>query len=99
MRLWRVVALEEHTLAHERGGALWFPRPLQAGGRHDNPDLYGCIYGSERPEGAVVEALAPFRGAGPLLGAMLIRAGRPLILAEIEFSAATPRSSIVPLSG
>ncbi len=62
---------------------LWFPRPLQGDGRHDNPDLYGCLYVSTEPAGAVAEALAPFRGSGPLLDAMLERGGRPLSLGEL----------------
>jgi hypothetical protein len=67
----------------ELGGALWFPRQFQGAGRHDNPDLYGCIYTAERPVSAVAERLAPFRGSGPLAEGLLTQAGRPLALAAI----------------
>ena len=67
----------------EIGGALWFPRQFQGAGRHDNPDLYGCIYTAERAVSAVAERLAPFRGSGSLTPALLTQAGRPLALASI----------------
>lgn len=62
---------------------LWFPRALQGEGRHDNPDLYGCLYAAAEPVGAIAEALAPFRGSGSLLPSMLRRAGRPLYLGKL----------------
>jgi hypothetical protein len=68
------------------GGALWFPRELQGAGRHDNPDLYGCLYVGESPVSPVAEALAPYRGAGVLTGGMLTRAGTPLALAQLSLS-------------
>jgi hypothetical protein len=66
---------------------LWYPREQQGDGRHDNPDLYGCLYLAERAEGAVCEALAPFRGSGLLQESMLHRSGRPLYLGAINLSA------------
>ena len=54
-------------------GPLWFPRPLQGEGRHDNPDVYGCLYLSDRPVSPVVEQLAAFRGQR--LSASLLRRG------------------------
>jgi hypothetical protein len=75
--------------ATEEGGPLWFPRPFQGDGRHDNPATYGVLYASEDPVAAIVEALAPFRGTGPLAPALLHRAGRPLRLAEISLGDAS----------
>jgi hypothetical protein len=59
---------------------------LQGAGRHDNPEHYGCLYVSEQPVSTVAEALAPFRGTGALSDAMLVRAGRPLALAELALA-------------
>jgi len=67
----------------EPDGALWFPRSFQGEGRHDNPDVYGCLYLADREVSAVVEQLARFRGQR-LLPSMLVRRGRPLALAAIE---------------
>jgi hypothetical protein len=64
-------------------GALWFPRPFQGEGRHDNPDAYGCLYLADRPVSCVVEQLAAFRGQR-LTAALLRRRGLPLALATIE---------------
>ena len=57
---------------------------MQGAGRHDNPDLYGCIYGALEPLSVVVEALAPFRASGNLSDSMLVRAGSRLGLSEID---------------
>ena len=62
---------------------MWFPRPFQGTGRHDNPDQYGCLYVSEAETPAVVEQLARFAGR-PLKAAMLRLRGFPLALAAIE---------------
>jgi hypothetical protein len=56
----------------------------QGYGRHDNPDLYGCLYAAEDAVSAIAEPLAAFRGAGPLTASMLMHLGRPLALAELE---------------
>jgi hypothetical protein len=84
VRLWRALPLDRGAKAREAGGALWFPRLQQGGGRHDNPELYGCLYVAEDPVSAVVELLAPFRGTGKLLPSMLIRYGKPLALAALK---------------
>lgn len=84
MRLWRALPLDRRAEAEEAGGPLWFPRLQQGGGRHDNPDLYGCLYVAEGPVSAVAELLAPFRGTGRLLPSMLVRYGTQLALAELE---------------
>jgi len=62
---------------------LWFPRPFQGEGRHDNPDAYGCLYLADRPMSAVAEQLAAFRGQR-LSAAILRRRGLPLALAALE---------------
>lgn len=84
MRLWRALPLDRRAKAEEAGGALWFPLLQQGGGRHDNPDLYGCLYVAEEPVSAVAELLAPFRGTGRLLPSMLVRYGKPLSLAALD---------------
>lgn len=84
MKLWRALPLDRAAKLDEPGGALWFPRGQQGIGRHDNPDLYGCLYVSEEPVSAVAELLAPFRGTGAILPSMLIRFGLPLALASLE---------------
>lgn len=65
---------------------LWFPRIFQGEGRHDNPDLYGCLYAAAEPVGAVAETLAPFRGSGGLDPSMLLRGGRPLYLGRLALA-------------
>jgi hypothetical protein len=80
---WRVAALDPTPPGRARTGLLWFPRELQGEGRHDNPELYGCLYASEEPVSAVAESLAPFRGAGALDPSMLRRGGSPLYLGKI----------------
>jgi hypothetical protein len=83
VRLWRTVPLDRRAAAGEPGGALWFPREQQGFGRHDNPDLYGCLYVAEEAVSAVAEPLAAFRGTGALTASMLTQLGRPLALAEL----------------
>ena len=84
MKLWRTLSLDVKAGPDQPGGALWVPREQQGAGRHDNPELYGCLYLAEDPVSAVAEQLAPFRGTGDLLPSMLIRFGLPLALAAIE---------------
>jgi hypothetical protein len=81
--LWRVLPWDPSTRPAAPGGALWFPRPFQGTGRHDNPARYGCLYVCESPVSAIAEALAPFRGTGDLHPDLLARMGRPLALAEL----------------
>jgi hypothetical protein len=81
--LYRCLAWNERAAPDAPDGALWFPRPYQGEGRHDNPDVYGCLYLSEAPLSCVVEQLARFRGQR-LIPALLQRRGLPLALAELE---------------
>jgi RES domain len=81
--LYRCLAWNERAAPAAPDGAVWFPRPYQGEGRHDNPDLYGCLYLSEQPLSSVVEQLARFRGQR-LAPALLRRRGLPLALAELE---------------
>jgi hypothetical protein len=81
--LYRCLAWNERSAPDAPDGALWFPRPYQGEGRHDNPDVYGCLYLSEAPLSCVVEQLARFRGQR-LVPALLQRRGLPLALAELE---------------
>lgn len=83
MILWRVLPWDPSARPPAPGGALWFPRPFQGTGRHDNPARYGCLYLCESPVSAIAEALAPFRGTGDLRPDLLARMGRPLALAEL----------------
>jgi len=82
--LYRCFAWNERARDTEADGALWFPRVYQGEGRHDNPDLYGCLYLSDHPLSSLVEQLARFRGQR-LLPSLLRRRGLPLALAELEF--------------
>jgi hypothetical protein len=84
VRLWRTLPLDRRAAPAEAGGPLWFPREQQGYGRHDNPDLFGCLYVAEDAASAVAEALAPFRGSGCLDASMLTRLGRPLALAGLD---------------
>jgi hypothetical protein len=83
--LYRCFAWNERARPDRLDGALWFPRPYQGDGRHDNADLYGCLYLSEQPLSCVVEQLARFRGQ-KLLPSLLVRRGLPLALAELELA-------------
>lgn len=83
MILNRCLAWNERAAPDAPDGALWFPRPYQGEGRHDNPGTYGCLYLSEQPLSCVVEQLARFRGQR-LTPALLRRRGLPLALAELE---------------
>jgi hypothetical protein len=81
--LHRCLAWNERAAPEAPDGALWFPRPYQGEGRHDNPAVYGCLYLSEQPLSCVVEPLGRFRGQR-LTPALLLRRGLPLALAELE---------------
>jgi hypothetical protein len=59
------------------------PRLWQGEGRHDNPDIVGCLYVSEHPASPVVEQLARFRGTR-LTPVLLRRRRLPLALAALE---------------
>jgi hypothetical protein len=81
--LHRCFAWSRRAEPTEQDGALWFPRPFQGDGRHDNPDVYGCLYTTSAEISAVVEQLARFR-TQRLVPALLRRRGLPLALAAIE---------------
>jgi hypothetical protein len=81
----RCLAWNERAAPDAPDGALWFPRPYQGEGRHDNPVVYGCLYLSEQPLSCVVEQLGRFRGQR-LTSALLRRRGLPLALAELELA-------------
>src|SRR6059036_3015883 len=83
MLLYRCFGWNRRARPADRDGALWFPRELQGEGRHDNPDVYGCLYVADRAVSAVVEQLARFRGQR-LTAGMLVRRGLPLAVAAIE---------------
>ena len=85
--LFRVVAVDPRASAAAAGGPLWFPRPFQGVGRHDNPSAYGCLYLAEEAVSAVAETLAPFRGGGRLHPSLLVRAGRTVSLVSISVAA------------
>jgi hypothetical protein len=81
--LHRCFSWESSVRPDEPNGPLWFPRPFQGDGRHDNPSEYGVLYLAAEATACVVEQLAPFRGTR-LSAAMLRRRGLPLAIAAIE---------------
>jgi RES domain len=81
--LYRCFAWRERRRERDEDGPLWFPRAYQGEGRHDNPDVYGCLYLADREVSSLVEQLARFRGQA-FLPSMLVRRGLPLGLAAIE---------------
>lgn len=83
MILYRCFAWNEQAGEADADGPLWFPRPFQGEGRHDNPDLFGCLYLADRPLSCIVEQLARFRGQR-LTAALLRRRSLPLALADLE---------------
>jgi hypothetical protein len=83
--LYRSFAWREAARPTEQDGPLWFPRMFQGDGRHDNPDVYGCLYLSDRPESCVVEQFAAFRGQR-LTASLLRRRGLPLAVARLELN-------------
>jgi hypothetical protein len=83
LNVYRCFAWRERRRAQDEDGPLWFPRVYQGEGRHDNPDVYGCLYLADREVSALVEQLARFRGQ-PFVPAMLRRRGLPLAIAAID---------------
>lgn len=86
MILYRCFAWQTRADRDQPDGPVWVPRPFQGEGRHDNPDLYGCLYLADRPLSAVVEQLARFRSQR-LTPALLRRRGLPLALATLTLEA------------
>jgi hypothetical protein len=91
--LYRCFAWNERARKDGMDGPLWFPRPYQGEGRHDNPDAYGCLYVADRAVSCVVEQFARFRGQR-LTAPLLRLRGLPLALAELELDDA---ASVVDL--
>ena len=83
MILHRCFAWNDSARPEQPDSPLWFPRVFQGDGRHDNPEVYGCMYLTDREASGLVEQLARFRGQR-LIESMLVRRGRPLALAAIE---------------
>lgn len=83
MILFRCFAWDTRAGERQPDGALWFPRIYQGEGRHDNPDVYGCLYVSTGEISPVVEQFARFRGQR-LTTSLLRRRGLPLAVAELE---------------
>jgi hypothetical protein len=81
--LYRCFAWNERARPAQPDSPLWFPRVFQGDGRHDNPDVYGCLYLTDREASGAIEQLARFRGQG-LIEPMLLRRELPLALAAIE---------------
>ncbi len=81
MILYRCFAWNDAVAPTAPDGPLWFPRMYQGEGRHDNPDLFGCLYLADRAMSAVVEQLARFR-TQRLTPSLLRRRGLPLAVAE-----------------
>ena len=85
MILYRCLAWNARAGPAEADGPLWYPRVFQGEGRHDNPDLYGCLYLADRALSCVVEQLARFRSQR-LTPALLRRRGLPLALARLQLA-------------
>jgi hypothetical protein len=91
--LYRCFAWNQRAQPDAQDGPLWFPRIFQGDGRHDNPELYGCLYLSASALSTVVEQLARFR-TQRLTPALLRRRALPLAVAELELS---DRSTLIDL--
>lgn len=83
MILHRCFAWDRRVAPDQEGGPLWIATAYQGGGRHDNPDVFGCLYVATSAASGLVEQLAPFRG-NVLRPEFLVRRGLPLAVAEIE---------------
>jgi hypothetical protein len=79
----RCFAWNERARPDQPDSPLWFPRVFQGDGRHDNPDVYGCLYLTDREASGVIEQLARFRSQR-LIPQLLVRRGLPLARAAIE---------------
>jgi hypothetical protein len=81
--LWRCFDWDSSAPYGELGAPDWFPRAYQGAGRHDNPEVYGCLYVTDREASGIVEQLADFRG-NRMRPSFLVRRGLPLALAQLE---------------
>jgi hypothetical protein len=93
VNLHRCFAWQSSARPDEQDGPRWVPRIYQGDGRHDNPDLYGCLYLADGEVSAVVEQLARFRTQRLQLS-LLRRRGLPLALATLTLD---DRAEIVDL--
>jgi hypothetical protein len=91
--LYRCFAWDAQAREAQEDGPLWFPRIYQGEGRHDNPEIYGCLYLADRAVSCIVEQLARFRSQR-LTPQLLRRRGLPLALAELELK---PDAEIIDL--
>ena len=89
----RCFAWNARARPDEQDTPLWVPRAFQGDGRHDNPDVYGCLYLTDGEVSAVVEQLARFR-TQRLQAALLRRRGLPLTMAALALD---DRAEIVDL--
>jgi hypothetical protein len=80
--LYRCFAWNRAAGSSAPDGPLWFPRQYQGEGRHDNPDLFGCLYLADHAASSVIEQLARFR-TQRLTASLLRRRGLPLAIAEL----------------
>lgn len=85
MIVYRCFAWNQGAGHTDPDGPLWFPRVFQGEGRHDNPDLYGCLYLAEHALSCVAEQLGRFRGQ-QLRPSFLVRRSLPLALAALELA-------------
>jgi hypothetical protein len=85
VNLYRCFAWDARARHPDQDGPLWFPRVFQGDGRHDNPDLYGCLYLSTVALSSIIEQLARFRGQR-LSPSLLRRRGLPLALAALDLA-------------
>lgn len=83
MILYRCFPWNPDARYDEPDSPLWIAREYQGGGRHDNPDLYGCLYVSEHRVAGVVELLGPFRNHR-LEPSLLQQRGLQLAVAALE---------------
>jgi hypothetical protein len=85
LTLYRCFAWNRRARPGQPDSPLWFPRVFQGDGRHDNPDVYGCLYLTDREASGAVEQLARFRGQR-LIEPMLVRRELPLAVAAVELA-------------
>lgn len=66
------------------------PRSRQGSGRHDNPDVYGALYASRSPVGAVAERIQGLRGQRLAKGDLARADGSPYVLANLDNAGIEP---------
>lgn len=83
--LYRLFPYRREAALTEEGGPLHVPRFYQGAGRHDNPDLYGVVYGSREVVSVVAELLWRFRDR-PVTEVFLRWEGQPYAVAPLDDS-------------